>query len=337
MKLLSIAIPSYNSEDYMEHCIESLLPGGSDVEILIVNDGSKDSTAEIADRYEQMYPGIVRAIHQENAGHGGAVNTGLANANGLYFKVVDSDDWVDKDAYEKILSTIKSFESSKQPDMIVSNYVYEKQGRKHKKVVSYTNALPRNTLITWDDVGHMRLGQYILMHSIIYRTELIKESGMVLPKHTFYVDNIFAFYPFPYVKTIYYLDVDFYRYFIGRDDQSVNESVMIKRIDQQIKVNKIMIDTFTQSKIESKRLYKYMRNYLEIILIISTVMLLLSKADDSEEKKKDLWLYLREKNRKLYYELRRRIMGFGIHLPGIIGRKLPILVYKISQKYFGFN
>ena len=85
MKLLSIAVPCYNSQDYMEHCVESLLPGGDDVEILIVDDGSRDNTAAIADRLEAEHPGIIRAIHQENGGHGAAVNAGIKNATGLFF------------------------------------------------------------------------------------------------------------------------------------------------------------------------------------------------------------------------------------------------------------
>ena len=104
MKLLSIAVPCYNSEGYMRNCIESLLPGGDEVEIIIVDDGStKDRTAEIADEYAAKYPGIVKAVHQENGGHGQAVNTGLKHATGLYFKVVDSDDWLDKENYPKVL------------------------------------------------------------------------------------------------------------------------------------------------------------------------------------------------------------------------------------------
>ena len=108
MKLLSIAIPCYNSQDYMAHCIESLLPGGEDVEILIVNDGSKDDTAKIADEYAAKYPTIVKAIHKENGGHGSAVNTGIENATGIYFKVVDSDDWVKEDAYLAILEKLNA-------------------------------------------------------------------------------------------------------------------------------------------------------------------------------------------------------------------------------------
>ena len=107
MKILSVAIPCYNSQDYMAKCIESLLPGGSDIEILVVDDGSKDETARIADDYEKKYPGIVRAIHQENGGHGEAVNAGIRNAAGIYFKVVDSDDWVDSEVLLEIIEKLK--------------------------------------------------------------------------------------------------------------------------------------------------------------------------------------------------------------------------------------
>ena len=243
MKLLSIAIPCYNSAAYMENCIRSLLPGGDEVEILIVDDGSqKDNTGEIADRYEREYPGICRAIHQENGGHGAAVNAGLREATGIFFKVVDSDDWVNKQAYVQVLNTLRRFVYGKDTlDMLITNFVYEKQGAKHKKVMNYNTALPKNEVFTWDDVKVFIAGQYILMHSVIYRTELLRDCGLELPMHTFYVDNIFVYEPLPHVRKMYYLDVNFYRYFIGRSDQSVNEQVMIGRIDQQIRVTKLMM------------------------------------------------------------------------------------------------
>ena len=150
MKLLSIAIPCYNSEDYMRNCIESLLPGGEEVEIIIVDDGStKDRTAQIADEYEANYPGIVKAVHQENGGHGEAVNTGLRNATGLYFKVVDSDDWVDPESYQKVLAKLAELVHEGDPvDMMICNYVYEKQGAKRKKTVRYTTAFPQDQIFT---------------------------------------------------------------------------------------------------------------------------------------------------------------------------------------------
>ena len=134
MKLLSIAIPCYNSEAYMEKCIESLLKGGEEVEILVVNDGSSDRTAEIADAYAEKYPTIIKAIYQENGGHGEAVNAGIRNATGLYFKVVDSDDWVNEEAYKQILKTLEELtRGPKTLDMLISNFVYEKQGASRKK------------------------------------------------------------------------------------------------------------------------------------------------------------------------------------------------------------
>lgn len=338
MKILSIAVPCYNSQDYMEKCVDSLLKGGEDVEILIVDDGSKDATAEIADAYEKKYPTIVRAIHQENAGHGGAVNTGIANAIGLYFKVVDSDDWVDEDAYHQILDKLKEIVGgSRTLDMFISNFVYEKQGAKHKKVMRYTKQLPQNEIFTWSDIRRFTKGKYLLMHSVIYRTKLLRECGLKLPEHTFYVDNIFVYKPLPSVNTMYYLDVDFYRYFIGRDDQSVNEKVMIGRIDQQIKVNKLMVDEFDLWKITNRKLRGYMFNYLEIITVISTVMCIRSGTDENLEKKRELWGYIKRKDLRLFHHLRNGILGQSTNLPGRGGRKISIAAYKITQKVVGFN
>ena len=338
MKLLTFAIPCYNSESYMRHCIESILPGGEDVEILIVDDGStKDNTAAIADEYQEKYPTIVRAIHQENGGHGEAVNAGIRNATGLYFKVVDSDDWVDADAYKKILDKLRELAGSDTTlDMLLANYVYEKEGAKHKKVMRQTG-FPVDQIFTWSDVQHFHKGHYMLMHSVIYRTKLLRECGLELPKHTFYVDNIYVYKPLPHVRTMYYMDVDFYRYFIGRDDQSVNEQVMIGRIDQQIRVNKIMIDDVDIWKVQNPKCRKYMLNYLEIITVISTIMLIRSGTEENLEKKRELWGYIKEKDIALFHKLRRGIMGRTMNLPGKGGRKISVAAYRISQKVVGFN
>lgn len=337
MKLLSFAIPCYNSEAYMEKCIDSILPGGEDIEILIIDDGSKDRTAEIADAYEKKYPTICRAIHQENGGHGEAVNAGIRNATGLYFKVVDSDDWVDQDAYMKILDKLRELAGGDQTlDMLLANYVYEKDGAKRKKVMRQTG-FPKDRIFGWNDIRHFHKGHYILMHSVIYRTKLLRECGLELPKHTFYVDNIYVYKPLPNVRTMYYMDVDFYRYFIGREDQSVNEKVMIGRIDQQIKVNKIMIEDIDLWKVSNAKCRKYMFNYLEIITVVSTIMLIKSGTQENLEKKRALWKYIKDHDIRLFHKLRRGIMGQSMNLPGRGGRKISIAAYKISQKVVGFN
>lgn len=341
MKLLSIAIPSYNSEAYMSKCIDSLLIGGEDVEILIVDDGSTDRTAEIADEYAAKFPTIVKAIHKENGGHGSAVNAGIANATGIYFKVVDSDDWVREQPYHKILDTLREMtESETRLDMLISNFSYEKEGEKHNKVMRYRHALPENRIFGWSEVKHFHKGQYILMHSVIFRTKMLRESGMQLPEHTFYVDNIYVFEPLMYVKNLYYLDVNFYCYYIGREGQSVNEQIMISRIDQQIKVNKIMVDYIVenQSKLVGKRkMRNYMLNYLEIITVISSVLLIKSGTEENLEKKKELWQYIKKKDAKLYMRLRYGVLGNSMNLPGKGGRKITVEGYKLCQRFFKFN
>lgn len=315
MKYLSFAIPCYNSAEYMSHAIESILAGGEDVEILIVNDGSKDETFQIAKQYEAKYPTIVRAIDKENGGHGDAVNTGLRNASRKYFKVVDSDDWVDQHALSVILEKLHEWEEqNREVDMLVSNYVYEKVGAKHKRVIHYRNILPQEKIFGWKDVGRFGIAQYILMHSVIYRTELLKEIQLELPKHTFYVDNIYVYYPLPHVNTMYYLDVNFYRYYIGREDQSVNEKVMIGRLDQQIFVTKTMIDMYHIRKIPHRKLRNYMINYLAIMMTVSSILCIRSKKKENLEKKKELWTYLRKKDHLVYWKIRHSIMGQTINL-----------------------
>lgn len=334
-KILSIAIPSYNSESYMEHCVNTLLSGKERVEIIIVNDGSKDRTAEIADRYAKEYPTIVKAVHQENGGHGEAVNTGLLHATGKFYKVVDSDDWVDEEALQKILDVLEAHQDDL--DMMISNFVYEKQGAKHKKVMEYSKYLPMNQMFTWEDMKPFPLGKYLLMHSVIYRTQMLKDCGLKLPKHTFYVDNIFVYNPLPSVKNIYYLNVDLYRYFIGREDQSVNEKVMISRLDQQIRVNLLMAESYLDSKEKNAYLDKYMFNYLSIITTVSSILAIKSGTKEHLDMKKQLWEDLHALDEGLYRKLRYTVLGIGVNLPTVVGRKFAILIYKIAQKIYGFN
>lgn len=325
----------------MKKCIDSLLPGGEDVEILIVNDGSRDGTAQIAEEYAAAYPTIVKAIHQENGGHGAAVNTGLENASGLFFKVVDSDDWVKEEAYRRILEVLTELTADGEVlDMLIANYVYEKEGERRKKVIRYRHVLPEERIFTWKDVHHFHKGQYILMHSAIFRTKLLKECGLKLPEHTFYVDNLFVFEPLPYVKKMYYLDVNFYRYYIGRADQSVNEQVMIGRIDQQLKVNYLMMDYLVEKKqsiYQNRKLKNYMLNYLDIITTVSSIMLIRSGTEENLEKKEALWEYIRQKDRFIFFRLRYGLLGSCTNLPGRGGRKITVDGYKLCQKIFKFN
>lgn len=338
MKILTVAIPCYNSQDYMRHAVESVLAGGEDVEVLIIDDGSTDDTAKIADEMEAEHPGIVRAIHQENGGHGEAVNTGLKNAKGLYYKVLDSDDWLDRESLIKVLEKLRKFIREGQlVDMFLANYVYEKPSLRKHKAIRYEGVFPEEKVFGWNDIKKFKISQNIIMHSVIYRTQMLYDCELELPKHTFYVDNIFVYKPLPFVKTMYYMNVDLYRYFIGRDDQSVNETVMISRIDQQIKVNKILIDAYDLNRIKNKKLRDYMVKYLAMMMTVSSVFLIKEGSEGSLEKRTELWKYLKNFSRSTFRLVNKQVLSKPMQIRGKAGRKMVVWGYSISRKLYGFN
>lgn len=331
MKLITFAIPCYNSQDYMSHCIDSILSVKEDIEIVIINDGSKDDTLKIAKEYEKKYPEIIKVVDQENQGHGEGVNQGIKNATGLYYKVVDSDDWVDEEALKKLIKQIKLMKKEKKlVDMFIVNYVYEKENE--QKVIDYKSVFPQDKIFTWDEVGKFKLDQNILMHSVVYKTEILKECKVQLPKHTFYVDNIFVYYPLPHIKTMYYMDLDLYRYFIGRSDQSVNEKVMVKRINQQIFVTKEMTNFFDPYSFEKENpnLSKYLIHYLSMMYSICLILAALSK---DKQIKKDLFNDLKKSNLRLYKHIKYRSLATITRLP----RFILIPGYRIVRKIYKFN
>ena len=149
--------------------------------------------------------------------------------------------------------------------------------------------------------------------------------------------NIYVYYPLPFVRKVYYLDVDFYRYYIGREDQSVNEKVMISRLDQQIFVTKTMIDMYQLKNVKCKKLRNYMLNYLAIMMTVSSILCIRSKKAENLEKKKELWIYLKQKDFKTFMKIRYGILGQTMNIPGRSGRKISSLAYSVARRIIGFN
>ena len=321
MKLISFVVPSYNSEKYLQKCIDSLLLGGDDVEIIIVNDGSKDNTINIANEYMEKYPSIIKVIDKENGGHGSGVNAGIDNATGLYFKVVDSDDWVDAAAYKKVLMTIKEHLSdASSPDMYLTNYVFERLDEGKQYVADYKKRIPINKMISFEDIKAFGLAEFMIMHSIIYKLDIVKESKVRLPHHTFYVDTIFTFVPLKLVKSIYYIDCDFYRYYVGRPDQSVTFKNMTKNYKMQIKVMYELSMAYSWEDL--KTLPRKQRNFMIHDLIVKSYLTLFYvMAGYNKEKKeayKEYFDAFKKENRSLYYKLRYRtyfLFPFTLILP----------------------
>lgn len=342
-KIITFGIPCYNSADYMDKCVESVLEGANyaeDIEIVIVDDGSfKDDTPAKADEWAAKHPSIIKAIHQENGGHGTAVLTGLSNASGTFYKVVDSDDWLDADALAVLLNKIRETEAAHADvDLFITNYVYEHTEDNTRNVVDYKHVLPEGVVFGWDEIGHFNITQNLLMHALCYRTSVLRDEGVPLPAHTFYVDNIYAWVPLPRCKRMCYLNVDMYRYFIGREDQSVNEKVMANRIDQQVLITRIMMKSYhLYDDIKVVQLRSYMVNYFLIMMAICTVFSKLSERPDAMDELEKLWQDLHDYDRRMWRRCRLGLIGQATNLPGKLGSTITIGLYRLADKLVKFN
>ena len=345
-KLLTITVPCYNSQDYMKRCLDSLVHGGDKVEIIIVDDGSTDATGEIAEQYATNYSSIVRVIHKENGGHGSGVNAGLEAATGKYFKVVDSDDWLDSDAYERLLTEVGNFAECRErapyitiPDLFICNYIYDHLDQGVKQTMRYENVFPKGHMCNWNQIKSFRPSQYLVMHALVFRTDILRKAEIRLPEHTFYVDNIFAYEPLPYVENIYYMDIDLYHYYLGRDDQSVNEKVLMKRIDQQIFVTKWVSRCVDLDAVAARypKLAKYMCRNISIMMAISSIHLLLIHTGEAYEKRTQLWEEIKKENIGLYYQLKYHTISGLTYLPGRLGSEITIGGYRLANRIYKFQ
>lgn len=336
MKLISFAVPCYNSAGYMRRCIDSLLKGGEDVEIIVVNDGSKDETPLIAAEYAAIHPNV-RVVNKENGGHGSGVNKGLELAQGLYYKVVDSDDWLDGDALEKLLALLREHrDAGKLADLYITNFVYEKVSDNARYVRSYAHNFPQGRFFGWEEVKRFHKSNVLLMHSLLYRTDKLRQSNTILPEHTFYVDNIFAYKPLPFMEKLYYLNVDLYRYYIGREDQSVSAKNIVRRYDQQIRVMKEMIGAYTYEQLEGLEsgLCGYMKHYLSVVMMLTMMFTTGGKEDVPGRKAAlaELWDYVRERDGQMYAFLRRSYPALVNWLPFRLRGRVMVAGYLYYSK-----
>ena len=336
MKLLTVTVPCYNSQEYMRHCIESLLPGGERVEILIIDDGSKDDTGRIADEYAEKYPTIVRVIHQENGGHGEGINQGLRHAAGTYFKVVDSDDWLSDD-FPAFLDLLEQCEARGGVDLAVTNYYYVHSDGIGDRSINYSSVLPEGRVFTWADTRPFRIHQMLTIHSCTFRTENMRKWGCELPKHTFYEDNLMVYLTLPHTRRMVYMNADLYRYAIGRPDQSVQQTVMMKRYHHQILVTERCFTSCHLDDIQEPRLKRYMRHELFVMFGIAILFTRLNRTVETDAALERMWETCMAFDPKWGGYFRNRSPLRFICLPGRFGQNVSGLVYKLANKVVRFN
>lgn len=336
MKLLTVTVPCYNSQDYMENCINSLLVGGERVEIIIIDDGSADRTGAIADAYAEKYPDIVRVIHQENGGHGEGINQGLRHATGTYFKVVDSDDTVSAD-FPAFLDALERCERQGGVDLAVTNYFYVHTDGLGDRSINYSNALPENRIFSWKDTKRFHTAQLLTIHACTFRTELMRRSGKPLPKHVFYEDNLMVYQVLVNVQKMFYLNRDLYRYWIGRADQSVQQSVSMKRYSHQLLVTKKCFTAFHLDDVRDEKLKKYLKHELFLMFGISISFTRLNKTAESDGDLEEMWKACIAFDPKWGKHFRYYSPLSLMCIPGKLGWGTTELVYRISHKIVRFN
>ena len=271
MKLLSLIIPTYNMAALLPRCLDSLVRAqqAKCLDVLVVNDGSKDKSSAIGHEYERQYPGVVRVIDKPNGNYGSTINAALLVATGKYVKVLDSDDYFDTIALDRLLKAL----SQTTVDMVVTPFTLL-GARGSREVVRY-NTMGREPyaygrVYDLDDVlgdGYIR---FFLMHSLVYRTDLLREIGYRQTEGISYTDTEWATIPIFHAKTILFLVHNVYQYNLDRDGQTMSPAVLMRSIPQMEQVNDRLLEYYkvhrsALSPVRAKFMKQYFENRVRIL------------------------------------------------------------------------
>lgn len=235
--LLTISVAAYNVTGTIRECLEScLLPDLLDkIEIIAVDDGSTDETLKILREYEKRYPNTVRSIHKSNGGYGSTVNTSLKAASGKYFRLLDGDDWVDGKGLTNLIHIL----SETDVDIIIAPYV--ERGGNDSKTVDQTDGNAEGLLAFSGSI----IPRHLSMHSIVYRTQLVRESGVVLPEHRLYTDTLYNVIPLQYVQKAFITHVPVYQYRVNQIGQSVSRQSLEAHHNDLVAVVQDLMDAYS--------------------------------------------------------------------------------------------
>lgn len=232
-KILTVAVPSYNMEKLLPNCLGSCIyPGAeNDLEVIVVNDGSKDNTLAVARDYQKRYPEIFTVIDKENGGHGSGINAGIANARGKYFKVLDADDWFDTASLQALVGILRTTDAQ----LVTNSFVcVNAQTMKRSK--------PRSAIVGGElaegehDFAAVSAKLLVRMHSVTWRTDILRDNKITIDEHRFYVDMEYISFPVPFVKRVYVTQLPLYMYRLGDNGQSVSIASMQKHMDDHLTV-----------------------------------------------------------------------------------------------------
>lgn len=333
--LVTFVVPCYNSASYMRRAVDSLLDLDHPCEVLLINDGSTDETAVVAASYAETYDHI-RLVNQDNANWGGAINHGLELARGRYFKVLDSDDYLEPLALRRVLDTLARLVASDDaPDMLVTNYVYDHQPSKTQRIMHYRKLFPQGRSFGWSEMLGKSGDKFLMIHAVWYATAVLRESGVVLPTGVAYMDGLLLLHPMPYVKKLYYLDTAPYYYIIGRAGQSVDVEVVKRHLDEQLLASRLMIEDadYTELYRREPRLAEVMAGFVLCTMSVSTLNLFQIGTPEALETNRALWALMKERNPMLYRRVSLSWAGLA-NRKTLLGRTIAVNVYAIVKRVY---
>ena len=296
-KLLTIIIPTYNMEKYLNCCLDSLI--GIEtilplLEVLVINDGSKDRSSEIAHEYELKYPNSIKVIDKANGNYGSCVNRGLKEATGKYVKVLDADDWFDKAGLKKMIESLVDVDV----DLILTDF--NRVNPKGEIIEKIRFGFPKNKVL--DVECYCWRPEFIAMemHAVTYRTTLLRRFAYHQSEGISYTDVEWIFEPMSYVKTFYYSGIVVYQYLLGREDQTVSASQMSKSLGHTLKGAYAILNAYSRRVAEcGENMRKYLLGKMMIrisVLYNKTLFLhylnieeLIALEDYIKEKNKDAY------------------------------------------------
>jgi glycosyltransferase involved in cell wall biosynthesis len=315
--------------------------GADDIEILMLVDKSTDTTEALCDRYAAGNPTRVRVIHQEkNIGNDGALGVCIEQASGIYFKIADSDDFLDEKALSKYLDILRGFAgpgSKSLVDMLVSNYLIENQNVGKTTAIQYGNVFPAGEVCTWESARPFRFDQRLFTHAQTYRTGLLRQCRLVFPTAHF-SDAFYRMQPLLAIKSIYYLNVNLYHYIIGGAGQGSTETAYLRWVNDEYTVSKFLLALFPSPTLAA--LPPTLAGYLKIDLnqTVSSAInhLYMAGSSDSLTKASELFSLVKDGNPCLWHHFRVvPPMAFLVWLRGSIGRRVITHGSRLLRKIYG--
>ncbi|MBS4769738.1 glycosyltransferase [Carnobacteriaceae bacterium zg-ZUI240] len=326
-KVLSVVVPSYNAAQYLNETIPTMLAANNSdaLEIIIVNDGSKDNTSEVAHALKEQYPDVIRVVDKENGGHGSTINAGIDVAKGKYFKVIDADDWVDSKAFEQLIN----FLATHDVDEVITPYLEVYMGSDTTQLVASENVVEKQ-VYPYDEFLKIH-GQLPQMHMVTIKTDILKNNHIRIGEKMFYVDMEYIMFPSPYIETVVYLNEVVYQYRLGTVTQSVSVGSFVRNRHMHEQVILRVVDFFNRYETDTYRKEVVKQRILTMVDRHAKVLLAMSDVQLAKREFIALEQRIKEKSEQMHADNPSKVVSF-VRMGNYAGFNLMSVIVRLRNK-----